>query len=147
MTVYRCKPDEYPAVLKVVVKNVATRVKEQVKARSYLVMNELRNADIEVMAGGRSGRMYGGHQASAPGEPPAVRSGNLRGSLSASGRTVIADGGSSMTVHSTIETSVEYAGYMEYGTPRGMIAPRPYCERIQLKALPPCIAFYSGGYG
>lgn len=59
------------------------------------------------MAEPKSGRMYGNHRASAPGESPAIDSGNLAGSVS-------------MIFPSTLEakigTNVEYATYLETGT-------------------------------
>lgn len=55
----------------------------------------------------KTGRMYGRHQASAPGEPPAVDDGNLIGSI-----TEIFPS----TLEGLVGTNVEYAIYLEEGT-------------------------------
>jgi len=66
------------------------------------------------LTGPRSGRVYrlGGrpHRASAPGEPPADRSGRLMRSL-----VVVAD---------RLASTAPYARYLEHGTAR--MAPRPF---------------------
>lgn len=64
------------------------------------------------------------HQASAPGEPPAVDTGRLRSSVSHEGPYV--DGN---RVHGRWGTNVEYADDLEFGTSR--IAPRPWARRAE----------------
>ena len=60
------------------------RVNQQVLSRGTRAVNQLRNAELEVLRGKGSGRTYrkypykSTYQASAPGEPPARRTGNLR---------------------------------------------------------------------
>ena len=60
------------------------RVNQQVLSRGTRAVNQLRNAELEVLRGKGSGRIYrkypykSTYQASAPGEPPARRTGNLR---------------------------------------------------------------------
>lgn len=49
-----------------------------VKETAEAVAQEYRDT---VRGGGRSGRVYGGHQASAPGEPPATLTGELADSV------------------------------------------------------------------
>lgn len=69
--------------------------------------------------GARTGRIYGEHQASAPGEPPAEDTGALRASIEArvniSGGNVIGEIGT---------RSVPYAAELEFGTSR--VEPRPF---------------------
>ena len=77
------------------------------------------------MAGPKSGRMYGSHRASAPGESPAVDSGNLTGSI----QQIFPS-----TLEAKIGTSVEYALYLEYGT--GRMAARPLWETTAKESLP-----------
>jgi HK97 gp10 family phage protein len=84
----------------------------------------------EQMQGQKSGRVYGKHQASAPGEAPARDSGNLAGSI----RTL------PMGPHTvTVSIGAEYAAYLEFGTVR--MEPRPYVKpaversRVRLRAL------------
>jgi hypothetical protein len=82
------------------------------------------------MAEPKSGRAYrrgkeGVHIASAPGESPAVDSGNLTGSI-----TVLMEN----TLEAKIGTPVEYALFLEEGTSR--MAPRPLWERTAKESLP-----------
>ena len=123
-----------------IVRKVATEIPRQMASRAYRGSNELRNSALDVLSGSRSGRMYGGHQASAPGEPPAQRSGTLR--LSWQPKTYT--GGT--TFKSSIETGVWYDDWLENGTPGGQMAPRPHHERIQNDALPKIIRIYDEPY-
>lgn len=66
------------------------------------------------MAGPKSGRMYGGHQASAPGEAPAVDTGALISSV----QTDV------QGTEGSVFTNMESAPYLEYGT--SQMAPRPF---------------------
>jgi len=77
------------------------------------------------MAEPKSGRMYGTHRASAPGESPAVDSGNLTGSIT----TIMAS-----SLEAKIGTPVGYAKYLEDGT--GRMQARPLWERTAAESLP-----------
>lgn len=123
-----------------IARKVAIAIPQQMAGRAYRASNELRNSALTVLSGGRSGRKYGGHTASAPGEPPAVWSGTFR--LSWQTRTYV--GGT--TFKSSIETGVFYADWLENGTPGGQMAPRPHHERIQQAALPDIIRIYEEPY-
>lgn len=74
-----------------------------------------------------TGRTYGSHQASAPGEPPAVDTGQLRNSIAAAhGQDEI---GPYVDVGSNLEKSV----YLEFGT--SDMDPRPFMRpSIELAA-------------
>ena len=96
----------------------------------------LKNSSLEVLRGLRSGRLYGSHRASAPGEPPAVKSGTLRNSW----RPVQYG---SRHQSPAIESGVSYAGYMENGTPGGMIAPRPFADEIVQRSQGEVTAIYA----
>lgn len=77
--------------------------------------NELRTSAMVRMEGPKGGRLYRSHRASAPGEAPAIDTGNLRGSIAA------------MMVNQTlaiVAVNTEYGIYLEYGTRK--MAPRPY---------------------
>ena len=106
-----------------------------------MASHELRNASLEVLRGKRGGRLYRRagykrrYRASAPGEPPALRTGTLRRSWRP---LYIGD----ERQNPAIESSVPYADYMEDGTPGGKIAPRPFAERIIEKARPKIEAIY-----
>jgi HK97 gp10 family phage protein len=71
----------------------------------------------DLMTGSGSGEIYGTHQASAPGEPPAVLTGNLKNSIRAA---AVGDGSSSWEVR----VGAEYGAPLEFGTAR--MEPRPF---------------------
>ena len=119
------------------------RVKDAVsntatKAQSCAVRasNEMRTVAIKfVLNGKRNGREYrrpGGrstYHASAPGQPPAPRTGVLRFSWSIS---TTGDGKGHFVAG--IYSDVPYANYLEEGTSK--MAPRPFREAIIKKAEP-----------
>ena len=82
--------DVTPAsVLRKVADECTEEVSQKVISKSARVVNVLRNNALQVLAGTRSGRQYkrpgtirrvagNYYRASAPGEPPAVRTGTLR---------------------------------------------------------------------
>ena len=142
------------------VNEIVEEITYQAKSRAFRAANELWNSALTVLRGERSGKVYkkpgtygsrmtkqtksllkdyghklrGGqlYRASAPGEPPANRSGNLRLSWrpqSASERI-----GNTVTIKPAITTEVKYAPYLEEGTDR--MAPRPFKDPIIEKAMP-----------
>ena len=71
--------------LKGKINDLFNQVSQGAKSRGYRAANVLRSASLEVLRGQRGGKIYrkpftkkATYQASAPGEPPAVRSGTLR---------------------------------------------------------------------
>ena len=117
------------------VQQIADECDSRMSRCALLSANELRNSANLVLRGSRGGRSYrripGGrstYTASAPGEPPAVRSGTLRVSW-----TLTTEGGG-MRYKAAIESPTHYAGYLEEGTRK--MAPRPFKEKIQEKAAP-----------
>ncbi len=139
--------------VKVEVQKTVKNVNQQILSRASRALNAMRNAELDVMKGQRSGRIYkkpggGTYRASAPGEPPARRTGNLR--MNWNGKvTGSASAGNSGGVSINLELeSMEkkYNSYMEHGTPGGKIAPRPYVGRIKEKAMPDVAAIYSEPY-
>lgn len=75
----------------------------------------LRNEILETLSRPGTGRRYGRHVASAPGQAPAVDQGQLRQSITA------------LKVEPfrwRVGTNVEYALYLEFGSQR--VAPRPF---------------------
>lgn len=88
------------------------------QATKQLVEDALADAEMNIkdeMAAAKSGRWYDGHQASAPGEAPAIDSGELVESLEV---TDVIDG------EGAIGTNAEHAEYLEYGTSK--MAARPF---------------------
>jgi len=129
-------------------KTVANVTKE-VQARAYQASNELRTASLYVLRGQRSGRVYRiphtkkTYQASAPGEPPAVRTGVFR--LSWAPKITTTENG----VIAAIESDVMVGKYnlgnlLEGGTKK--MAPRPYKEAVKARALPKILAIYKQPY-
>ena len=101
-------------------------------------MNILRNSATSVLAGrrhGKAGRVPNTHAAyimSAPGEPPAVRTGNLRRNWR---QYVLAEehmGGTRITAR--IKSDMPYSGYLDEGTSR--MAARPYKQKVKDMAMP-----------
>jgi phage gpG-like protein len=76
------------------------------------------------MAEPKSGEWYGDHQASAPGEMPAMDTGTLAGSILAE-----PDGGGAV-----VYTNMEYAAHLEYGTVN--MEPRPFFTPAAEEARP-----------
>ena len=153
------------------VREINTRITLGMRSRAYRASNELRNASQLVLRGQRSGRQYNvpgtgrvkynkrnktatityrKYTASAPGEPPAVRTGAFRMSW----QTETQANGSPTTgfsVSSKIKSSTRtdngshlLGQILEEGTSR--MAPRPYQEKIQQKALPKIKKIYSEPY-
>lgn len=82
----------------------------------------------------RRGKRGRTHQASAPGEPPAVDTGRLRNSIAMKGPTWEGD-----AVTGEVGTNVEYAARLEFGgtDSRGVrIAARPYMRPALEQAAP-----------
>lgn len=132
-------PAEAPEGVKEAVEETVTKINRQVRSRGTRVKNALRNAELEVLRGKRSGRKYRKpyskrrYTASAPGEPPARRTGALR--LNWTGGVEASAGPSGNTkVTAYIESQTPYAGYLENGTNK--MAARPYVEKIKEKAQP-----------
>lgn len=68
-----------------------------------------------------TGRKYGKHTASAPGQPPAIDTGRLVGAVFGGVTERVADG-----VKGLVVANVVYAATLEIGNER--IAPRPYIQ-------------------
>ena len=122
----------------------------EAKSRAFRAANELRNSALTVLRGQRSGRVYkrpfssSKYTASAPGEPPAVRSGDLRRSWRQ--KTASESTGKGLTVKPAITTDVKYAPWLNDGTEDGHIAPRPFEDPIIEDAKPKIKAIYSEPY-
>ena len=130
------------------IKQITQTISNEMQSRGYRVSNELRNTALEVLRGQRSGRIYrvphskSYYQASAPGEPPAERTGTLRNSWAQQVSTEF--GQDTITITSSIVSTVPYAGILQDG--RGRIAPRPFREPILEQARPQITAIYSEPY-
>ena len=137
-------------------KTVATTLKglqKEVSQRTYRASNELRNASLYVLRGKRSGRIYkmpntrAKYRASAPGEPPAVRTGIFR--LSWGTHVHVEKKGVHFRAVAAIESRERAGGrllgeMLENGT--GKIKPRPYKQKVIDRAMPKITAIYKKPY-
>lgn len=146
-------------------------IRHQLKSRAYRAANELRNASQLVLRGQRNGRRYivpgtgrvkyykrtktakityKYYTASAPGEPPAVRTGAFRMGWKPKSY-VKSESKANMALISRVENlqRTDNGKYLlgellEGGTDR--MAPRPHHERIQDMALPKIMKIYNEPY-
>ena len=109
---------EYEQAIKeivVAVDKTIDSIQNQALRRGYQAANVLTNTVKEVLRGQRSGRRYakkggGSYTASAPGEPPAVRTGALR--VSFQRRCRGEPYGSDFIVYAITESSLQANGYL-----------------------------------
>ena len=162
----KIEASELSALIDECVDSCSDSVKFQMQSRGYRAAVKLRNASQLVLRGQRSGRMYnvpgtgrvryykrdskdGKHkkgtatityrkyQASAPGEPPAVRTGAFRLGWHEKAYSIEQNGKFSMYAQIENRTMTDNGKYLlgdllEGGS--GRMAARPYKERIQEKA-------------
>lgn len=136
------------AAIRATVKDQVADINRQVVSRGVRAVNAIRNAELEVLKGQRSGKVYrkphtksATYTASAPGEPPARRTGNLR--MHWSGEVKTRDTSNGVSVIAELESQEDYADYLENG--KGM-ARRPFVERIKEKATPEIKRIYGESY-
>lgn len=111
--------------LKIAVDKILKNVNQEVILRGTRAVNEIRNAELEVLSGQRSGKVYrkrhtkhATYTASAPGEAPARRSGNLR--LRWSGKVTGGGGsGKGIKIMACLKSGARYSGLLDEGTPGG----------------------------
>lgn len=137
----------------VAIEQAVDSIRQQVEARSYKAANELRNSAQQILRGQRSGRRYRVpgkntyYTASAPGEPPASRSGLFRLSWQP---TALKAGDTFISrIESDRRTSKgKYilGQILEEGTPGGQMAARPHQDKILEHAEPTIERIYSEPY-
>ncbi len=129
---------------------VLQAIERQAKSRTYRAANVIKKYSNKILsnAEGRTGRYYKKpdtkkiYRASAPGEPPALRSGDLRRSWRPLPIGEMAGGGKVYTPG--IHTDVKYAPMLQHGTPN--MKPRPFEEKIKQEAWPEVKAIYEQPY-
>lgn len=171
--------DNFSVEIESKVKEICENISLGIRSRGNRAANELRNASQLVLRGQRSGRTYnvpgtgrmkyykrgskdGKHKAgtatitykrytaSAPGEPPAVRTGAFRASWQPETRVDLGTN-NQVSVRAFIRSKIRtnnkkylLGEILEEGT--GKMAPRPYQEKIQEKALPKIVKIYKEPY-
>lgn len=141
-------PKKASGRLKIAVDDTVKKVNRKAASRGMRAVNAIRNAELEVLSGKRSGRVYrkphtkSHYTASAPGEPPARRTGNLR--LNWNGTVESSSTGSGLRVTAVLESQERYSTYLENGTRR--MAPRPFKQPISEKAMPEIERIYHEKY-
>jgi hypothetical protein len=141
-------PKKASGRLKIAVDDTVKKVNREAASRGTRAVNAIRNAELEVLRGKRSGRVYrkphtkSHYTASAPGEPPARRTGNLR--LNWNGTVESSSTGSGLRVTAVLESQERYSTYLENGTRR--MAPRPFKQPISEKAMPEIERIYHEKY-
>lgn len=141
-------PKKASGRLKIAIDDTVKKVNKEAASRGIRAVNAIRNAELEVLRGKRSGRVYrkphtkSHYTASAPGEPPARRTGNLR--LNWNGTVESSSTGSGLRVTAVLESQERYSTYLENGTRR--MAPRPFKQPISEKAMPEIERIYHEKY-
>ena len=131
------------------VKDHVTNINRKVVSRGVRAVNAIRNAELEVLKGQRSGKVYrkpyskATYTASAPGEPPARRTGNLRMHWNGQVKSENSYGGG-VAIIAELESQEPYASYLENGTSK--MAARPFTEKIKEEAEPEIKRIYSEPY-
>lgn len=118
------------------------QINRQVVARSKRGTVILRNSAAQILGQNGTGRVYGRHVASAPGQPPAPDTGNLRRNWREQSFVQGNGCGHGIDVKLRIRSDVPYGKYLEFGTTK--MAPRPFVERIKSKARPEIEALFGG---
>ena len=137
------------SAIRATVKDQVANINRKVVSRGVRAVNAIRNAELEVLKGQRSGRVYrkpfskATYTASAPGEPPARRTGNLRMHWNGQVNSKSSSSGG-VAIVAELESQESYAAHLENGTSR--MAPRPFVEKIKQEATPEIQKIYSEPY-
>lgn len=129
---------------------VLQAIEKQAKSRTIRAANAIKKAANKVLsnADGRTGKVYrkphtsSTYRASAPGEPPALRTGHLRASWRPLPIGEMAGTGKVYTPG--IHTDVPYAPMLQDGTPK--MAARPFEDQIKQEAWPEVKTIYEQPY-
>ncbi len=105
-------------------KNALNIIGEDLKKKMTAAVNAVRTETLKTLSGQRSGRVYRvpgtgrTYTASAPGQPPAVATGNLKQHIDT--KIVISEN----KIEGQVGTPVKYGPMLEYGTSK--MLPRPW---------------------
>lgn len=131
-------PGQEAQYLMVEIKRVVGQINFEARSKAIRAVNILQNKAFEVLGQDGHGRMYGRHRASAPGEPPAPNTGNLRRNWR---KQVLAENHiEGLRITCRIKSDMPYSDYLDEGN--GRMAARPYKERIRTAARPEIDVIY-----
>ena len=133
-------PAQGAAQLEIEVSRVVFEVNQAALSRATRGLNIMRNTALEVLGKDGSGRRYGKHIASAPGEAPAPDKGNLRDKWQEQSLAAPSGKGKGIRVTMRMKSKMPYAKYLDPGT--RYIAQRPYVKPIEDKARPEVEALF-----
>lgn len=137
------------SAIRATVKSQVANINRKVVSRGVRAVNAMRNAELEVLKGQRNGRVYrkpfsrATYTASAPGESPARRTGNLRMHWNGQVNSKSSSSGG-VAIVAELESQESYTAHLENGTSR--MAPRPFVEKIKQEATPEIQKIYSEPY-
>lgn len=140
------------STIQVICQQITDQIKHEMEGRAFVAANELRNESQDVLRGQRSGRIYrvpgnkATYTASAPGEPPAVRTGLFRLKWAASALVESGTYISRITNEIQVGKDTQYTlgELLENGTSK--MAPRPHHDRILEGAEPKIVKIYAHDY-
>ena len=135
-------PGQAARQIEIEVRGMVLEINRNAISRATRGVNLLRSAAFAILGKDGTGRRYGRHVASAPGQPPAPDTGNLRRNWR---QRVLAQpnghGAYGVRIKMQIKSDTFYAKFLEHGTIK--MAPRPFKERIKTKARPKIVALFS----
>lgn len=134
-------PAQGAAQLEIEVTKIVFEVNQAALSRATRGLNIMRNTALEVLGHDGTGRRYGKHIASAPGEAPAPEFGNLRDKWHEQPLAAPNGKGKGIRVTMRMKSKMPYAQYLDPGTK--YIAQRPYVKPIEDKARPPIEALFA----
>lgn len=137
------------SAIRATVKDQVTNINRKVISRGVRAVNAIRNSELEVLKGQRNGKVYRKpysrttYTASAPGEAPARRTGNLRMHWNGQVKSENTSGGG-VSIVAELESQEPYAAQLENGTSK--MAARPFVNKIKEGAMPEIQRIYSEPY-
>lgn len=138
-------PREGAEYLQVEVDETVRQLNLEARSRARRAVNALRNSALNVLSGERHGKegyvpaTRRKYITSAPGEPPAVRSGNLRRNWRQYVLGEFHTGGAKITAR--IKSDMPYSDFLDKGTKK--MAARPYKQKVKDEAMPAINQIYS----
>lgn len=127
-------PAQGAAQLEIEVTKIVFEVNQRAEANATSGLRIMKNTALEVLGHDGTGRRYGKHIASAPGEAPSPDSGSLRKEWHE--QTLAAPNGKGKGIRVTMrmKSKMFYATYLENSTSK--MQRRPFVDRIKDKARP-----------